>query len=85
MPSGSQRSARSYSTSADADDPIIRYPRAASASCWPPVARAIASSSSRQPSSIRPAKTSTEPSVAAVLRAAFSSPSRWLSARLASP
>ena len=75
-PSVSQRSARSYSASSDADDPTMRYPRAASASWHVSPASAIASSSSCQPSSIRPAKTSTDPSVVAAFRAASPSPIR---------
>src|SRR6476469_1375796 len=82
MPSASQRPARSYSTSTDAADPIIRYPRAASASRWAAQARATASSTSCQPSSSRPAKTSTEPSVTAVSSSVSSSPVSSLSAPL---
>ena len=67
---GEPASARPYSTSTDADDPIMRYPRAASASCAAAAGRAMASSISPQPSSIRPVKTNTEPSVAAMLIAA---------------
>jgi hypothetical protein len=68
MPSRRYRSARSYSTSTDAHEPIIRYARAASASNRFSRELAMPSSSNAQPSAIRPEKTKHTPSVTPAFR-----------------